>query len=330
VHELERREFLKVAAAAIGAAALPLGARPIGAAATGEPTTTDLLGGVTFGISTQARAGETPKQAVRRMERTARRRFDTVMNRMPWGSSPINGYSTWIGDSGRVPLLAWFSRKPSTPWAEIARGDHDRRIREEAAKVADAGWPCYFSFHKEPENEPELGDARSFRAAHDRVWGIFQDVGATNAVFVPTLMAPTFAGSFGGAERWLPPNFDAIGVDGYNRNIGGNWRSFAQIFRPAYAFATSLGRPLMIVESGCVEGSARRKGRWFRDALETLRGWPEVVHFSYNDEKGASNNDAGMNYRVDTSRSSVRGYRAIGADPYMNPDSSLAQLLVAG
>jgi hypothetical protein len=252
------------------------------------------------------------------------------MNRMPWRSSPINGYSSWIGDSGRVPLLAWFSRKPSTPWAEIAAGEHDRRIRDEAAKIRDKGWPCYFSFHKEPENEPNLGDAASFRAAHDRMWELFQEIGATNAVFVPALMASTFAGSFGGPDAWIPEHYDAIGVDGYNRNIDGNWRSFERIFGPAHVFAADRGLPLMIVESGCVEASRRRKARWFRDALATLQEWPEVVYLSYNDEKGASNNDVGMNYRVDTSRSSIRGYRAIGTDPYLNPTISYAELLVEG
>ena len=312
--DVDRRTFLTAAATTLGALALPMTGVPAIAGrrrrgATG-PVRAD---GVSFGISAQTRGSESQIDAVLRMERTAGRVYDTVMQRMPWARSPVNAFSRWIGSSGRIPLLAWFSRKPDVPWAQIAAGAHDERIRTEARKIRDAGWPCYFSFHKEPEDEPQLGDATSFGAAHDRVWELFQQEGVTNAVFVPVLMASTFAGGHGGADRWLPDRYDLLGVDGYNRNISGKWRSPELIFRPARDHAVRLGRPLMIVESGCVEGAPGQKGQWFLDAAVTFASWPEVVYFNYNDEMGD------RNYRVDTSASSIEGYRRMGADPSFNP-----------
>ena len=326
--DVDRRRFLTTAAAmTFGALAMPGTGLP--AIARPRASRRDAVGGlvrpdgVSFGISAQRRGTETQIDAVLRMEQTADRPFDTVMQRMPWSRTPANAFSRWIGNSGRIPLLAWFSRKPDVPWNQIASGAHDDRIRTEARKIRDAGWPCYFSFHKEPEDEPQLGDALAFRSAHDRVWQLFHDEEVSNAVFVPVLMASTFAGGHGGADRWLPKRYDLLGVDGYNRNISGNWRSAEGIFGPARDHAVRSSRPLMIVESGCVEGALGQKGQWFIDAAAVLTSWPEVVYFSYNDEMGD------RNYRVDTSSSSVDGYRRMGADPSFNPAETWVERAVA-
>lgn len=314
MRDVDRRGFLRAAAlTTLGAFTVPITGHPAAAGRSSRLVAGEVHPAISFGISAQRRGTESQIEAVLRMEATAGRTFDTVMQRMPWARSPVNAFSRWIGGSGRIPLLAWFSRNPDVPWNQIAAGAYDDRIRTEARRIRDAGWPCYFSFHKEPEDEPQLGDAGSFRAAHERVWQLFQLEGVTNAVFAPVLMAPTFAGGHGGADAWLPDHYDLLGVDGYNRNINGKWRSPEMIFRPAREHAIRLGRPLMIVESGCVEGASGQKGQWFLDAAAAFASWPEVVYFSYNDEMGD------RNYRVDTSAGSIEGYRRMAADPSFAP-----------
>ena len=69
-----------------------------------------------------------------------------------------------------------------------------------------------------------------------------KSVGVTNATIIACFMAPTYDGGNGGLKTWLPPHFDALGADGYNRNLNGNWRTFQRIFSPAHEAAKAMGR----------------------------------------------------------------------------------------
>ena len=315
---MDRRDFMKRAAVTTAGVAVAtvtettLFSRSAFADMGGGP-------GATFGASVQPLGSQSTTDALLQLESLAQRPFTTVHNRMPWETSLVNKYSEFIAGRGQVPILSWFTRgKSDVQWSAIANGAQDARIRTEAQKLKSAGWPAYFCFHKEPENEPWLGNATQWRAAHERVWQIFQDVGVTNATFVACMMAPTFKGSFGGIRAWLPDHYDVIGVDGYNRNIKGNWRTFEKILTPAHE-ATALQMPLFVIEHGCVEGSPGQKGQWFADADAVVRTWPEVVGLSYNHETGHTGIDSSMNYRVDTSGSATAGFRAMGATAFFNP-----------
>ena len=307
---MERRDFLKAAAfTTAGAVVGPAVLRRAGSMlATPALAATS---GALFGCSAQEHSGKSREQLITYLEDLAGGRFDTVHNRFPWQTSLVNGYSRWIVDTGHTPILSWFTRGNGgdVGWSAIAGGAHDARIRAEAKALAATGWPAYFCFHKEPENEASLGNAADWRAAHDRVYELFLQEGATNVEFVACLMASTFKGSFGGHDAWLPARYDVIGVDGYNRNVGGNWRTFESIFRPALQAARDCSKQLYVIESGCVEGGGSRKGDWLREAAATVDASPEMIGVSYNHEAGHTNNDAGMNYRVDTSSIAIQGFR---------------------
>lgn len=307
---MDRRDFLKAAAfttagAVVGPTLLQRAGSMIASSALAAS------GDTMFGCSAQAYADKSREQLVTYLEDLAGTPFDTVQNRFGWPISLVNKYSRWIVDTGHTPILAWNTHGGGSdvPWAHVARGDHDARIRSEARKIVAEGWHAYFIFHKEPEDEPELGTAKDWRSAHDRVYEIFHEEGATNVTFVVNLMASTYKGHSGGASTWLPPRFDVVGTDGYNRNKNGDWRTFDSIFTPSLQVARDLGKPLYVIESGCVEGGAGRKGDWFREAAATAASWPELIGVSYNHEAGRSNNDTGMNYRVDTSALAIQGFR---------------------
>jgi hypothetical protein len=320
--DMDRRDFFKRAAATGAGVAL---------ATVGETglftqkAWADMGGapGATFGASVQPIGSQSTTDALLALENMTGRRFNTVHNRMPWETHLVNKYSEFIANRGQIPILSWFTRgRNDVKWSAIANGAQDARITSEAQALKAAGWPAYFCFHKEPENEPQLGNAAEWRAAHERVWQIFQDVGVTNATFVACMMAPTFKGSFGGIRAWLPDHYDVIGVDGYNRNIKGHWRTFELIFTPAHELATALSQPLFVIEYGCVEGASGQKAQWFADAEDTIRSWPEMLAVSYNHEIGHSNMDVGCNYRIDTSSSATSGFRQMGSLGFFNPSDT--------
>jgi hypothetical protein len=316
---MDRRDFMKRAAVTSAGVALATAAET---ALFSRPAFADMGGGpgATFGASVQPVGSQSTTDALLELEHLMQRPFTTVHNRFPWEGSLVNRYSEFIAGRGQIPILSWFTRgRTEVKWSAIAAGQQDARIISEAEKLKAAGWPAYFCFHKEPENEPWLGSAAEWRAAHERMWQIFQDVGVTNATFVPCMMAVTFRGMFGGIRAWLPDHYDILGVDGYNRNVKGNWRTFERIFTPAHELATALAVPMFVIEFGCIEGAPGQKGQWFSDADAVVRSWPEVVGLSYNHEIGHTGNDANMNYRVDTSPSAISSFRTMGASGFFNP-----------
>lgn len=306
---MERRDFLRRAAlAAAGTTFAPGAWAQIGQIVGGRALAAP--GPAGFGICAQAYAGKTREQLVQYLEGLAERSFTTVHNRMGWPVSLVNRYSRWIVSTGHTPILTWqtHSSTVNVRWAAIAAGDHDDRIRSEATKVAALDRDVYFCFHHEPENDQTLGTPEDWRRAYDRVYELFNEEGATRVRHVACLMASTFKGLYGGERAWLPPRYDVLGVDGYNRNSGGTWRSFSDIFRPAYEKSLALGKPMYVIEHGCVEGAPGAKARWFADAGATAASWPNLVGVSYNHEGGGD-----RNYRVDTSTSSVDGFRDMGS-----------------
>jgi hypothetical protein len=311
---MDRRQFLKASAALGAGIALP---------SVAPGWLPDALAHhrrkMFWGAAVQRRDGEDPRHAVRRVERMVGRRFGTVHSRFSWEVSPVNRLSEWAAEHGRVPILSWFTRSQRggmISWQSIADGEHDARIRTEARRLRSAGWFAYFCFHKEPENE---GRAEDYRAAYRRVREIFGDVGVPNIKWVVALMAATYNGHNGGADAWLPANYDILGVDGYNRytcNSTNGWRSFRRIFEPARTIARRKGKKLYIVEFGCVEGERGRKAKWFDAARARMKDWPEVVGASYNHERGSRDGAAGCTFYIDTSRSALRRFSAMGADPH--------------
>ena len=111
----------------------------------------------------------------------------------------------------------------------------------------------------------------------------------------------------------MPPRYDVLGVDGYNRN---SWRQVATVLGhlPTRVREGGFSRQVLyVIEHGCVEGAAGAKADWFTEAGATIAGWPTLLGVSYNHEGGTQGNDIGRSYRVDTSTSAIAGFRAMGS-----------------
>ncbi|GIU97211.1 MAG: hypothetical protein KatS3mg013_1014 [Actinomycetota bacterium] len=266
---------------------------------------------VRWGALCLPRSGQRDQiEAVQDLEAKVGRRFDTTHYRLRWELPLVNDFTRWSVRTGHTPIISWFTRKRGggmVSWEAIARGEHDEWITKQARSLKDAGWRGYFCFHKEPENE---GNAQDWKAAHDRVYQIFHNVGVRFR-FVATLTAYTFAGGNGGAGAWLPPRYDVIGVDGYNRYrcTRKDWRNFSEIFSPAREVARRRGKNLYIVEYGSTEGGSGQKADWIHNARRAIKDWPEVVGCSYNHEH------TDCLYYVDSSSSALKAFREMGADP---------------
>jgi hypothetical protein len=297
---VERRDFLRGSAAlGAGLALSPAG----GMAAAGDRK-------IRWGALCLPRGGQSDQiEAVKALENKVGRRFATTHFRITWDRPLVNSFTKWSVQTGHVPILSWFSRTSSggfVGWRSIADGDQDARITQQARALKATGWKGYFCFHKEPENE---GNAADWKAAHDRVYQIFRNVGVPFR-FVPVLTAYTFAGGNGGAGAWLPPRYELLGVDGYNRaHCSSVWRSFADIFRPAHDVARKRGEDLYIIEYGCTEGDPGRKADWILQARRQMKDWSHLVGCSYNHES------TDCVYWADTSASALKAFSNMGGDP---------------
>lgn len=227
--------------------------------------------------------------------------------------------------AGRVPFLTWKALRKSGPvsWKRIASGGEDSVIRARATGLKNFGKLVLLSFHHEPENDvTKNGSAADYAAAFRRVSTIFDSVGAANVKMVwGPIMAYTFQGGHGGPDRWYPgPSYiDYVGTNGYNWYPGRpytKWRSFQDTFDEAYRWAASHGKPLAIGETGVMEDPKvpGRKAQWFKDALATMKSWPNLKAFCYFNSETSYNQHP---WWVTSSASSLSAFKAIGQDPWM-------------
>jgi beta-mannanase len=176
------------------------------------------------------------------------------------------------------------------PWSDVATGSYDEQWTTIAQQIQAFGYLIHLGFHHEMSassaHHPICGTPADYVHAYDHIHELFAQLGVTNVRWV---WAPT-AGSFkmGTAWRYLPTNFDIVGVDGYSRN--NTLLSPSQIFALAHQFAQAHGKPLLIGEVGCDEypGLPTRKARWLLSASNMFHAWTdlEAIMWTNTDGKG--------------------------------------------
>ncbi len=291
---------------------------------------TSVLGGVVlrptsgayFGSWVQPRDGESTKDALLRVESQIGRTLAVDHQYYRWDDPIPTAHQSWDVAAGRIPYIAWNAKRnngTAVSWSQIASGAEDAWITTRADALKAFGSPIYLTFHHEPEDDvPALGTATDFTAAWRHIVDVFRARGVTNVTMVWTLMSWTF--TQGRADTYYPGDtyVDVVGTDGYNWNPGKpktNWRSFDWVMAPTRSFAVAHGKPVIVAEYGVQEDPAvaGRKAQWFRDALVTLRQWPEVIAITYYDSPII------YQWWTDTTPSSLQAYAEIGRDPYLSP-----------
>ncbi len=286
--------------------------------------------GALVGILAKPRAGRNRKQELRFVEARIGRRFDIDHDYIAWNAEFPTSYEKWDLASGRIPLITWGSRRRDgtrVSWRAIAAGRHDRWIRSRAAAVRAVGKRVMINFHHEPEDERGLNGTRAdYRAAWRHIVTVFRNRGATNAVWVWALMGWTFDPHSAESPRWWWPGrayVDWIGADAYNwypcRSVP--WRSFKEIFRPFYRWASTRRRPLMVAEYGVTEDTATprplRKARWVGAMRAGVKTWPRIKALVYFN--GDLWNHGSCPWWIDSTAASLSAFRAFVHDPYYNP-----------
>jgi hypothetical protein len=267
--------------------------------------------------------GKPARTSIEQFEAQIGRKLGMTRHYTHWDMPLPGGTIEWSAQGGRLPLVAWASDKLNgqyVKWADIASGRQDAWISKQGAALKAAGYPMYFCFHHEPEDEPLAGTASEFRGAFERIISIFDDVGVSNLKYAVTLMASTYDGGHGGADAWMPPKYDFVGADGYNRHPRQphtKWKSFEEIFSSAHRYAVSHGKGLFVEETGTLEDGSSNplaKAKWLKGMGKTVLNWPDVVGVEYSHTLG-NYRGTPMPYWVDSSKAALSAYREVGSDP---------------
>ncbi|MAU81475.1 MAG: endoglucanase [Gordonia sp.] len=196
------------------------------------------------------------------------------------GAGPLLSLEPWQPDGG--------IEQPRYALSRIASGDFDDDFRRWATQLVDWGKPILLRFAQEMNGTwypwaIGIGGntAAGYRAAWNRMWRIFDDVGADNVRFVwapNALTAATtdFADAYPGHGV-----VDYLAVDGYNwgEAPGHHWQSARDLFPPSLSRLREVGgnQPLLITEVGCADGpSPEAKADWIADFFTIVDAEPRL------------------------------------------------------
>jgi hypothetical protein len=240
------------------------------------------------------------------------------------GLWPTKGREDWNAANGRINLISWM---PDTSLEQTLDGSLDGCISKMARALKRVpgtvllrwGWEMngdWYPWSGAKNGGGETGEA-NFRNAWIHTWTIFQHEGATNVkwVWCPNNGNYPYRGFYPG-DRYV----DWVAVDGYNWTRS-PWLSFSQILASGTASSSVYSdyarrKPFMIAETGSIEDSADpdRKGRWFADAEKAIKArFPllrALVYFNTIAD--------GADWRIETSRASIAGFRQLALDPYFH------------
>ncbi|MBQ9980722.1 MAG: hypothetical protein IJP23_06675 [Oscillospiraceae bacterium] len=181
----------------------------------------------------------------------------------------------------------------ATPMLDIYRGLLDEDIREFARGAREFGKPFFFRLNNEMNSDwtsysgiINMSDPDIYKAVWQRIYRIFEQEGATNAIWVfnpnndsyPPSDWNSFLAYYPGDEY-----VQVIGVTGYNTGTyyadvtGESWKGFVQIYdRIENSYGEYFGAfPWMITEfaSSSVGGD---KAEWIAEMFDNLKNYPNI------------------------------------------------------
>lgn len=236
--------------------------------------------------------------------------------------------ANWLWSRGTKFELAFEPRNPSKDSVnqpdyqlkDITAGNHDDKLRRWARQIKAFGKPVYFRPMCEMNGDwtswagNANGNAPSdFIPAWKHIYNIFQQEGASNAIFV---WAPNRDGDTSNAYKTYKTYYpgseyvDYIGINGYNWGTmyktptwTSSWQNFSQVFGPSYKiFTTYTSKPIMIPEMASTDVGGS-KALWIKDAYWQIKAnytrIKIVVWFNINKE---------TDWRIHNSSTSLQAY----------------------
>jgi hypothetical protein len=247
------------------------------------------------------------------------------------GSSniPVGGIANAC-DAGMLPMLTWESwdtnvtsngaaawTQPDFAPAKIASGAYDAYIRASAQQIKNLDCPIALRLDQEQNgywypwaiNTRGMGNtAAAYAAMWRHVWSIFNQVGATNVLWVwsPNVQSlrhtglPALSASYPG-NRYV----NWIGVDGYLFN--NPHETFYERFQPTFTQLRSFvpNKPWVIAEVGV--GTGARKPQQIHNVLAAVARRKRLIGLNYFDTNKST--DA-SNWLFDETQSSLDAFKS--------------------
>lgn len=233
-----------------------------------------------------------------------------------------------IRGHGSIPVFSWGSEsspstgpeQPDFQLAKIAGGAWDSYIADFANEAKEWGHPFFLRFDWEMNGNwfpwSQLANGNSsgqFVAAWRHVHDIFAAVGATNATWVWCPYADTAKRIKRNPLKPLYPGdayVDWTCLDAYNWGLNSvnprPWRSFAQLFDPAYSSIVKKvapRKPMMLGEFA-TSPYGGHKAAWIRQMFEELpRKYPRIRALVYFDTV-----DRGVDWPLETSPPATQAF----------------------
>lgn len=181
-------------------------------------------------------------------------------------------------------------------WREVADGEYDDSLRRQAQGIKSLDEPVFMTFDQEANQKTKVqrrGPAKDFVEAWRHVHDIFEDEGATNAVWVWVMTGNPWRAPAG--PMW-PGNdvVDWISWNVYNQSgcrsgpiRPDKYESFEQALMPFYRWLHNRGetrfgidssKPVMISELGSVlyADDPQRTADWYAEIPDVLREYPQI------------------------------------------------------
>jgi beta-mannanase len=262
------------------------------------------------------------RNGITKLEADMGRKLDIDHHYYPWSNAFPSWKEDWDYANGRIPMISW----GHTTSTSIESGSQDWLITQRADAVKAFAHKVFLRYFWEMDAkafETDAGTPTDFINAWRRIYNIFHQRGATNAIFVWCPNAYWF--SSGRSQTYYPGDgyVDWICADGYNwapALDGAQWVPFQQIFTPFYTWAAPHNKPLMIGETGAQELNAGDKAQWLTDMANTIKyKMPKVRALVYFDAISGANFGGNYDWRLNTSAASYSTWVNIGKDPYFRP-----------
>lgn len=277
-------------------------------------------GSVVFGAFTSL-PGLSAQASVTTREAQLGRTYALNSHYYDWADTFPGSPETADAAAGRTPMVTWWGIDPR----QIVNGSQDALIKTRANAVASFGKPLFLRWGAEMNGDwyawsgTAVGnDPSVYVAAWRHIRDIFTTVGVRNAAWVWAPNADSHPGgtsttSWNNWRNYYPGDayVDWVGIDGYNWGATDSWQTFGQVFGPVYA--DYVGRkPIMIAETGSLEAGGN-KAAWLADAKAWIKTHRSIMAFVYFDTNRSS---SGLDWRADSSVTSLSGYITMARDPY--------------
>lgn len=209
--------------------------------------------------------------------------------------------------------------------SQVASGKYDSTITLMAQDAAQLAWPIFVRYMFDPnlpagivqsstcwsgrtDDPNQVFSPTAYIAAWDHIRSIFASVGAVNVSWVWSVSASSLASNplpyYPGASE-----VDWVGIDDYDTGNTG----FTATFSTMYAELATLGKPMMITETGALPGE---QPDFFTEGAQSLQAnFPLIRAFIYFDSISYV---TGQNEDWRVTPGNFPGFMNFANDPYLS------------